>query len=108
MSGGLVDGARNYTPWRVVAKKGKLTLTYTDHFPVIVDLQLLKSSQGMELKKQLEWNTSKQGGSKSFEHTWKIKADKIAELAKNEKKHSSEELVRKVEVDCLRKDQAKN
>ena len=58
----LVDSVRNYTPKRVVAKKGKLTLKYTGHYPIIVDLEIPKASQGMELQKELEWNTSKPGG----------------------------------------------
>ena len=33
-----VDSERLYTPRRAVSKKGKIGLTYTDHFPVLVDL----------------------------------------------------------------------
>ena len=43
----LVDSARDYTPRRAVTKHGKLTLTFTDHYPVVVDLEMPKAAQGM-------------------------------------------------------------
>ena len=92
----LVDSARNYTPKRVVARKGKLTLNYTDHYPIIVDLEIPKASKGMELQKELEWNTSKPGGWKAFKEAGERNAEKLMQLADDDK-YSAEELIKKVE-----------
>ena len=36
----LVDSDRKYTPRRSVTKNGKLTFTFIDHYPVVVDLEM--------------------------------------------------------------------
>ena len=36
----VVDSSRLYTPRRAVTKKGRLTCTFTDHYPVVVDLEM--------------------------------------------------------------------
>ena len=50
LSTGLAEAGR-HAPRRVVTKKGKLTLNYTDHYPVMVELEMPKSSQGMDPQK---------------------------------------------------------
>ena len=92
----LVDSRREYTPRRALAKKGKLTLTFTDHFPVIVDLLMPQASQGMDSQGELHWNTSKPGGWKAFEEAGERQASKIVQIVEDEG-YSSEEIMDKVE-----------
>ena len=92
----LVDSARTYTPRRAGTNKAKLTVTFTDHFPVIVDLEMPRSSQGMKGQGELEWNTSKPGGWETFEETGEREAARIAEIVEDEG-YSREEVMEKVE-----------
>ena len=92
----LVDCTRKYTPRRALTKKGKLTLSYTDHFPVIVDLLMPRASQGMDGQDELLWNTNMPGGWKAFEEAGERQARKIAEIVEDEG-YSSEEIMEKVE-----------
>ena len=92
----LVDSAREYAPRRAVTKHGKLTVTFTDHYPIVVDLEMPKASQGMESQNKLEWNTRKPGGWEAYEKAGESFAAKLVEIAEDEG-YSSEEVFEKVE-----------
>ena len=92
----LVDSAREYAPRRAATKNGKLTLTFTDHYPVVVDLEMPKSSQGMEPQSKLEWNTNKPGGWEVYQKAGENNARDLCDLAED-KGYSSEEVSGKVE-----------
>ena len=91
-----MDSARDYTPRRAVTKHGKLTLTFTDHYPVVVDLEMPKAAQGMEVQNKPEWNTRKPGGWEAYEKAGESYAVKLSEIAEDEG-YSSEEVFEKVE-----------
>ena len=60
-----VDSELLYTPRRAVSKGGKLGLTYTDHFPVLVELEMPRVEPDKKLPPG--WNLSKPGGWKTYE-----------------------------------------
>ena len=65
---------------RAVTKKGKLTLTFTDHYPVVVDLEMPKTAQGMELQNYLDWNTSKPWGWQAYKQNGEISAVELCTI----------------------------
>ena len=91
-----MDSAREYAPRRAATKNGKLTLTFTDHYLVVVDLEMPKSSQGMEPQSKLEWNTNKPGGWEVYQKAGENNARDLCDIAED-KGYSSEEVSGKVE-----------
>ena len=75
-------------------KKGQLGVTYTDHFPVIVELKLPEAEPAGKLP--LNWNLNKQGGWKKYEDEGEKVAAKIEEIAEDEES-TIEEVMAKVE-----------
>ena len=64
-----MDIARDNMYKRAIRDNQKLTLTFTDHYAVVFEMP--NAASGLELQRQLEWNTSKPGVWEAFE-----KADK--------------------------------
>ena len=64
-----MDHVRDNMGQRAVTNNQKLTLTFTDHYAVV--LEMPNAASGLELQRQLEWNTSKPGVWEAFK-----KADK--------------------------------
>ena len=55
-----VDSSRNFAPCKVAMKKGKRKLIYSDHFPLILKLEMPK--RGMKTVQQSYWNLQTPGG----------------------------------------------
>ena len=56
-----IDSSRMFTPRRAVAKQGGTGVTYTDHFPTLVEVEMPRAEQSKEDAKPA-WNTQKPGG----------------------------------------------
>ena len=89
-----VDSDRLFTPKRATVKQGKLGLTFTDHFPIIVELQMPCAEPAEKLP--LGWNLNKPGGWERYHDEAERIAEKI-EMLSNDKDLSSEEVMEKVE-----------
>ena len=89
-----VDSGRLYTPRRAVSKKGKLGVTYSNHFPVLVDLKMPRA--GPPDKLPAKWNLNKPGGWKLYEEESDRIAEKLEEVIEYEG-YDSDELMQKVD-----------
>ena len=87
-----VDSKKVNTPGRAVAKKGALGLTYADHYPLWLELQMPRAEPAGRLP--ADWNLSKPGGWKKYEEESEKVADLIEMLA-DDKECSSEETMAK-------------
>ena len=90
----LVDSARMFTPRRAITKDGRITVTFTDHYGVVVDLEMPRS--GLEQKSEPQWNTKKPGGWKAFAEAGEKLSKTIQEISEDDG-YSSEEVMEKVE-----------
>ena len=61
VKGMMIDSSRKFAPRRAVMKQGSLAVTYTDHYPILVELEMPRVEKSME-KPKATWNTRKPGG----------------------------------------------
>ena len=74
-----VDSRRKVSAKRVkVNRKGEISLTFPDHFPVIVELEMPTKDSISETKTR--WNTNKPGGWEKFKETTDKFANEIKEI----------------------------
>ena len=66
----------------MVTKGQKLGLTYADHYPLIIRLEMPKSD--VEAKPEARWNVNKPGAWEMYEKVSDEAAEKIEELAEDE------------------------
>ena len=89
-----VDSKRQFTPKRAVWKKGRMSLTYTDHFPVLIDLEMPRSEPPEKLP--AKWNLNKPGGWKRYEEEAEKAAEKLCDIIEADS-DNSEVLMEKIE-----------
>ena len=89
-----VDCERQYTPRRAVLKQGKISVTYTDHLPVLVQLEMPKT-EPLE-KVPSNWNLNKPGGWKEYEEEGEKVAEKLCDIIEAEG-DNSEVMIEKFE-----------
>ena len=72
----MVDSSRKFTPRRVViGEGGSLVFKFTDHYPVVVVLEMPKD-EGLKLKPEPHWNTHKPGAWEKY----LVTSDEVAEM----------------------------
>ena len=79
----VIDNERLYAMNRVVTKNGKLTITPTDHYTVILKLVNLPSSMD-ERVRPVVWNLDKPGGWNSYKELTDSRADDIRQVVEDE------------------------
>ena len=89
-----VDSIREYAPRRVVTKDKRLGLTYADHYPLIIKLEMPRSE--IEATTEASWNVNKPGAWEDYEKISDEEAEKIEELADDETM-TNEEIMNKVD-----------
>ena len=90
----LVDSERMYTPRRPLTKGGRITVKYTDHYGVVVDLEMPMAEE--EPTVPPGWNTNKPGGWEAFKEAGEKHAEDIQEIVDNEE-YTIEEMMEKIE-----------
>lgn len=58
----LIDKEQKMTPARAIKKKGKVNMTYTDHYSLMLTLEGLPRKQEKREEKKVMWNLSKEDG----------------------------------------------
>ena len=56
-----IDSEQKYAPRRAIKKKGGVGVVYTDHYPILVELEMPKAEETRQ-KLKPSWNTLKPGG----------------------------------------------
>ena len=77
----LVDTKRDYAPFRVAKKKGRITMVRSDHYTLVLKLKNLPKRNMLKVK-QSHWNLKKPNGWENYEamtEEMKEKADAIIE-----------------------------
>ena len=75
----IVDVDRKFTPRRVIQRKKKMTIIYTDHFSLMIDLKGMPRQQHLNQHESI-WNKGKPGGWDAYEKITDEKADKIDKI----------------------------
>ena len=76
----MIDSDRCYAPRRAVKKGGGVGVVYTDHFPILVELEMPKA-ENIVRKPESNWNTLKPGGWEKFRELSDKAANRINEIA---------------------------
>jgi hypothetical protein len=77
-----VDSTRKVAPKRVVVRGGKVSLTYSDHFPLMVELEMPTVEEKKE--KVTTWNVNKPGGWEKYKESSDEFAEKIEDIVESE------------------------
>ena len=92
----LIDSKRLFTPRRVVGKTdGALTFTFTDHYPLVIDLEMPKAEKVKE-RTEPHWNTHKPGVWNKYREVTDSMAEKIEKIIDNDS-NVNEEVMEKIE-----------
>ena len=79
----MIDSSRTFAPRRAVIKKGVLATTFTDHYPILVELEMPRVEESKE-KPKSTWNTRKPGGWEIYKELTNKVARQIEVIADNE------------------------
>ena len=90
----VIDSAREFTPRRLVRRRGEVESVYTDHYSVEVVLEGLARREGRE-ERPSTWNLGKPGGWERYGELSVEAAGKIEQVL--EKEMEIEEMMEKVE-----------
>ena len=91
----MIDKERQFTPRRAVNKEDGLGVTYTDHFPSIIEMLMPKAEESVE-KPALSWNTVKPGSWEKYKEISDKVAEEIKAIAADEG-FEDEEVMKKVD-----------
>jgi hypothetical protein len=78
----FVDSKRKFKVARPVWNRGKLTLKYSDHFPVLLSLTNLPRAKEEKEEKAVRWNLAKEGGWENY----KVLGEKCKKAFETEEK----------------------
>ena len=79
----MIDSSRTFGDRRAVIKKGSLATTFTDHYPILVELEMPRVEESKE-KPKSTWNTRKPGGWEIYKELTNKVARQIEVIADNE------------------------
>ena len=79
----MIDSNRTFAPRRAVIRKGSLATTFTDHHPILVELEMPRVEESKE-KPKSTWNTRKPGGWEIYKELTNKMARQIEVIADNE------------------------
>jgi hypothetical protein len=91
----VIDKERQFTPKRVISKKGEFLSVYTDHFTMEVKLSEMPKRK-VKIDKISNWNLKKPGGWEAYKLLTDKAADKIEHAIKDDTLEI-DDLVRKIE-----------
>ena len=91
----MIDKERQFTQRRAVNKEDGLGVTYTDHFPSIIEMLMPKAEESVE-KPALSWNTGKPGSWEKYKEISDKVAEDIKAIAADEG-FEDEEVMKKVD-----------
>ena len=93
----VIDKEHNFTPRRVIKRKGKIQSIFTDHLPIEIKLKGMPRRKRLKIDNPASWNTDKPEGWKIYKEVTDSVAVKMNEIINNNDL-SIEEVVKKVET----------
>ena len=79
----LIDTEHEYAPARVKMVAGRRKLIFSDHYPIVVEFEILP--KGWKVKdKSISWNLSKPDGWKKYTVLTEIASEKMDKVIENE------------------------
>ena len=91
----VVDSARKFTPKRVTWSKGKMTTRSTDHYSLMLELNMPRKEN--KKKTICVWNKQKPGGWDAYKEETEAAKDQMEEVI-NDKRKSVEEVMKKLDT----------
>ena len=88
-----IDNDRMYAPRRAFKKDDRVGVFFTDHYPILVELEMPKADK-IKKKPESGWNTPKPGGWERYKDLSNIMANKINDIASDEGLDNEEAMAR--------------